>query len=277
MRPYESPVVCRRAASRRHRGSANRRRVGRGSPQGDGAVPGPTSSSVLPHPGLSSTTRSRRQHHVLPHRVDCLQTRGSPSGSTGGATTRCPTVQSSVARRSRARSRPISFTSTVPSTTSGWSSRACGCLPSSLCRAWRLSCNDSPWVRWTSPASCARFPLATSSLAPGLCTPTGRCALAPTWRDASWPRATTSWVARSGTGRVLRMLQPQARYYEVGEVLGEPFYQMKWSGPPTGDGDAVLHRRGLGAQGRRDSSRGPDPAAAVWRAEASAEAGGKGC
>jgi len=34
---------------------------------------------------------------------------------------------------------------------------------------------------------------------------------------------------------VLRMLQPQARYHEVGEVLGEPFYQTKWSGPPIGE------------------------------------------
>ena len=34
---------------------------------------------------------------------------------------------------------------------------------------------------------------------------------------------------------VLRMLQPQARYHEVGEVLGEPFYHTKWSGPPTGE------------------------------------------
>ena len=34
---------------------------------------------------------------------------------------------------------------------------------------------------------------------------------------------------------VLRMLRPQARYHEVGEVLGEPFYQTKWSGPPTGE------------------------------------------
>ena len=34
---------------------------------------------------------------------------------------------------------------------------------------------------------------------------------------------------------VLRMLQPQARYHEVGEVLGEPFYQTQWLGPPTGE------------------------------------------
>jgi glycosyltransferase involved in cell wall biosynthesis len=30
---------------------------------------------------------------------------------------------------------------------------------------------------------------------------------------------------------VLRVLRPSARYYEVGEVLGEPFYQARWSEP----------------------------------------------
>jgi glycosyltransferase involved in cell wall biosynthesis len=35
---------------------------------------------------------------------------------------------------------------------------------------------------------------------------------------------------------VLKVLRPQARYHEVGEALGEPFYQMEWSGPPTGEG-----------------------------------------
>ena len=43
-----------------------------------------------------------------------------------------------------------------------------------------------------------------------------------------------SFMGRTEWDRaVLRMLQPHARYHEVGEVLGEPFYQTKWSGPPT--------------------------------------------
>jgi glycosyltransferase involved in cell wall biosynthesis len=33
---------------------------------------------------------------------------------------------------------------------------------------------------------------------------------------------------------VLRMLRPEARYHEVGEVLGAPFYDTEWSGPPAG-------------------------------------------
>jgi len=34
---------------------------------------------------------------------------------------------------------------------------------------------------------------------------------------------------------VLRMMRPEARYHEVGEVLAEPFYRTKWSGPPSGE------------------------------------------
>lgn len=34
---------------------------------------------------------------------------------------------------------------------------------------------------------------------------------------------------------VLRMLQPQARYHEVGEVMGEPFDHKQWLGPRSGE------------------------------------------
>lgn len=34
---------------------------------------------------------------------------------------------------------------------------------------------------------------------------------------------------------VLRLLHPQARYHEVGEVLGEPFEQTQWRGPQPGE------------------------------------------
>ena len=92
----------------------------------------------------------------------------------------------------------------------------------------------------------------SSSSAVGLCMSTGSARRAHV--EARIVASCDDFMGRTEWDRaVLRMLRPTARYHEVGEVLGEPFYQdASGQGRQRGRRPCICTAGGSALKGDRD-------------------------